>query len=792
MAPLKRQRRCRRQTNAGLVFLVALLLALVSPELARADSEPAPLQLEISMNGFALNVIGAFALMPDGRIASPRSELLELGIAVPGDGPPDELIPLHSIAGLSYVYDDELQTIELEVASSSRVAKGIDASSDGDAPEPMSGNGMVLNYGAYAAASYNIQDSLLDVNGGSLSLDARAFSDLGTLQQTGVIGTTTFSDMTALRLDTVWSRSDPKRMLTYQIGDIVSGGLNWTRPVRLGGGQVRRNFGLRPDLITMPLPGIEGSAAVPSTLDVYIDGIKSYSNKVQEGPFKIDSIPVFTNSGTAKVVLTDSTGREVESETEFYASPDMLKTDLLDFSVEAGVVRRSYGTESFDYGSEPAAVASLRYGVSDIITGEAHAEAGMGLYDAGVGALLNGGRFGIFNAAVAASSHEGDLGLFLHAGWEAQFGRLGISASSSRAFGGFKDLAAVSAIPSDDEDSADVPRALDQLSLTYSFPELQSGVGLSFIHREAADGERALILSGSYSQNFSNNMAFYATAFADFGDEREYGAFAGLSIPLGKTMTASTSGSLSKDGWSAAADVSKPYGDEELPVAWRVSHAEGESRYSAASGSVRTSKGVLEGNIIQGDDKLRANASLDGSLVWTGSDVMAGRHIHDAFAIVDAGAEGVTVEYENRYAGKTGSNGKLLLPSLNAYQKNKIAIDVADLPINAEFQETESIVVPREMSGILVSFGVKKDQTAALVILVDQDGKVIPESSEVTIEGTDESFLVGYDGQVYLTGVSDTTRLTVKYAGNHCQATFAYSPDNESQTTIGPVTCTQM
>ena len=57
MAPLKRQRRCRRQTNAGLVFLVALLLALVSPELARADSEPAPLQLEISMNGFALNVM---------------------------------------------------------------------------------------------------------------------------------------------------------------------------------------------------------------------------------------------------------------------------------------------------------------------------------------------------------------------------------------------------------------------------------------------------------------------------------------------------------------------------------------------------------------------------------------------------------------------------------------------------------------------------------------------------------------------------------------------------------------
>ena len=741
------------------------------------------------MNGFPLNVIGAFALMADGKVASPRSELQELGVAVSGDGPPEELIVLDTIAGLSYVYDEEMQTIALEVATTSRVAKDIDASGKGDLPEPVSSNGLVLNYSAYAAASYDIPDALMDVNGGSLSLDARGFSNWGTIQQTGVIGTTTFADMTVLRLDTVWSYSDQKRLLSYRLGDVVSGGLGWTRPVRLGGGQVRRNFGLRPDLVTMPLPAIEGTAGVPSTVDVYIDGVKAYSNKIQEGPFKIDSIPVFTSSGTAKVVLTDPSGREVESESEFFTSPDLLKRDLYDFSIEAGLARRSYGTENFDYADEPAAVASLRYGITDIITGEAHAEGGMGLYQGGLGILLSAGQFGTVNAAVAASTHEGDLGYFVHAAWQGQFGNLGLAASTSRTFGEFKDLATVSALPVDGKLESGVPRALDQLSVTYSLPKWQSGVGLSFIHREAEDGERSLLLSGSYSQSFSNNVAVYATAFADFGDEKEYGLFAGVSIPLGKSMTSSASGSLNGNGWNASADISKPYGDGDTPVAWRVSHAEGDSRRTSASGSVRTSKGVLDANISQAEGALRANAAFDGALVMTGGSIMAGRHIHDSFAIVDAGAAGVAVEYENRFAGRTGSNGRILLPSLNAYQKNKIAIDVADLPINADFEETEMIVVPRELSGVAVSFGVKKDQKAALVILADAQGNLLPESAEVTLEGSGESFLTGYDGQVYLTGIEPENAITVKHGGNQCRATFSYDGGSESQTTIGPVTC---
>jgi outer membrane usher protein len=789
VAQSKQQRRSSSHGWLSLAFLLALLPALFAGTAEAQEPESVPLQLEVQMNGQPLNLIGAFSQMPDGKIGSPRSELLELGVAVSSEGAPEDIVMLDTVPGLSYAYDEENQSISLDVAETSRIAKEINAAEGKGDLAPESSMGLVVNYTGYSAASYNIEDEIAGLNGGSVSLDARAFSRFGTINQTGILGTTTFADLTALRLDTVWAYSDEKRALTYRLGDIVSGGLNWTRPVRLGGGQLQRNFGLRPDLVTMPVPTIEGTAKVPSTVDVYIDGVKAYSGQLQEGPFKVDNLPVYTNEGTVKVVLTDATGREVETESEFITSPELLKRDLYDVSLEAGVLRRDFGSESFGYADEPVAIGSFRYGIADILTGEAHAEIGMGLYSGGVGVLVSGGKAGLFSGAVAASTYEGETGVFLNAGWEASFGNLGMSAATSRSFGDFMDLAAVSTIPTDPDVKTGVPRALDRVSFSYSFPELKIGLGASFIHLQEANGARSFLVSGSYSQTIFDNMTLYGSAYADFGDEEEFGAFVGLSIPIGETMSAMTSASATVNGVAATAEVSKSFGEGDMPTAWRVSHTEREDRFTAASGAVRGSKAALQASVSKQGDSVRANAVVEGALVAAGGTVMAGRKINDSFAIVNVGAPDVPVEFENRYAGKTGKSGKILLQDLNSFQKNKISINVESLPLTAEVLETEKIVVPRDLSGVVVDFGVKAEQAAALVILTDAEGKFIPEGSEVVLEGAAESFVMGYDGQAYLTGIGSSNTVTVKHGNAECRAQFDFKAEGDTQTSIGPLTC---
>ena len=132
----------------------------------------------------------------------------------------------------------------------------------------------------------------------------------------------------------------------YRVGDAISGGLAWTRPVRLGGVQVQKNFAARPDLITLPLPALAGSAAVPSSVDVWINAQKLRSVDGVEGRFQVTDVPVVTGGAEAVVVVRDATGREVSTRSAFYVTPNMLRAGLYDFSLEAGAPRIGYGVES--------------------------------------------------------------------------------------------------------------------------------------------------------------------------------------------------------------------------------------------------------------------------------------------------------------------------------------------------------------------------------------------------------------------------------------------------------------
>ena len=67
-----------------------------------------------------------------------------------------------------------------------------------------------------------------------------------------------------IRTDTYWRTDLPSSMDTLVLGDTVSSGGAWSRPVRYGGVRYARDFTLAPGYITYPTPSISGSAALPS------------------------------------------------------------------------------------------------------------------------------------------------------------------------------------------------------------------------------------------------------------------------------------------------------------------------------------------------------------------------------------------------------------------------------------------------------------------------------------------------------------------------------------------------
>jgi outer membrane usher protein len=222
---------------------------------------------------------------------------------------------------------------------------------------------------------------------------------------------------------------------------------------------------------------------------------------------------------------------------------------------------------------------------------------------------------------------------------------------------------------------------------------------------------------------------------------------------------------------------------------WRVRDTEGRNPYRAASAVYRSNFGQIEGQVRQQDGATTASAQFDGAIAVLGGGVFATNRIDDAFTVVNVGAPNVDVLHENRPVGKTNGGGQLLIPGLVSYQKNHIAIDPRNLPIDSDAPVVQTTVTPAYRSGVVAELNVNTKSNGAVLVLNGADGKALPAGSRGQLDGASEPFVVGYDGQAYVKGLGADNTVVVTHPGGECRASFAYTPDQNARVLIGPLVC---
>ena len=111
-------------------------------------------------------------------------------------------------------------------------------------------------------------------------------------------------------LESTWTRDKPMQLTRLRFGDAISGASSWGGAVRFGGVQWATDFSLQPGFVTSPRPGISGEAALPSTVELYVDNLLRMRREVPSGPFSIQDLPVINGQGDARLVVRDILGRE--------------------------------------------------------------------------------------------------------------------------------------------------------------------------------------------------------------------------------------------------------------------------------------------------------------------------------------------------------------------------------------------------------------------------------------------------------------------------------------------------
>jgi outer membrane usher protein len=811
-------RRCRRDHRGDFVTLVlvsSLMSAPAAAQLAPIDANqailtaPRALRLDVFINGAPTHILEPFTWTPPGRLSATRGDLEDIGVKAPGQGGLKDVVFLDELPGIKFAFDEAAQKVDFTLTDSQRLAHVYDARGEIAKPPPTTPSwGALVNYTLYGSLARAAPDAGM-FSGANVTLDARAFSPFGVLSQTGIVGDTIANDQKYLRLDSTFTYSDPDDMLTARAGDSISGGLAWTRPIRFGGLQLQRDFTMRSDLVTQPTPAISGSAAVPSSVDVFIDSVKAFSQNVGAGPYQINNLPLLSSGGAARVVVTDASGRQTQSSVSLYNSPHLLAKGLLDFSLDAGFARQFYASASDAYGRDPIGSATLRAGIFDNLTLEAHGEGGDGLANGGFGALASFGPFGVFSLAGAASHFGGDMGYQVYGAYDLQFKGLALNLSTQHTFGAYNDLASVTAtqaqagaagiaanfgigLPSTAAAwDAQAPKGLDRISLSAPLPFDRTNASVSFIALQQTNNTRSQILAASLTKQLPQwNASLFATAYIDLAQRGSAGLFAGLTITLGDSISASAgvSGSAGS-GFQPTLDAQKALQSQDGDYGWRVHDAEGGAPYRTADASYRSGYGTVDAGIQQQNGSIGGTAQFDGSIAAVSAGIVAGNRIQDSFAVVAAGAPGIGVLQDNREIGTTNPWGLYLVPNLRAYQTNRIGIDPAALPINAEASSTQKVVAPARNSGVALDFGINRDVRGAIVVLTGADGKFLPPGSKGRLAGSQETFLIGYDGQAYVKGLGPSNTIVAENGEAECQASFAYAPAAGARPVIGPLPC---
>ncbi|MDI9238196.1 fimbria/pilus outer membrane usher protein [Lysobacter sp. LF1] len=706
---------------------------------------PQSLYLDIVMDGQIVRPLVRFE-RSGGNLSVDAADLDAIGLLLPADvtADPTGRIALDAIDGLSYAYDAALQQVVLVPAPGLRRANQIGYRS----PTPITVNrdqGLVLDWDAYTR---RYEDSHTESVGTSL----RWFGRFGSLQNTGV-SRTGDQDNGYLRLDSRWMISDPQNMWTWTAGDLISGGLSWSRPVRMGGVQWRRNFSVRPDLIIYPMPQFAADATVPSSVDLYINNVRQFSTQVDPGPFVLSDFPRLAGAGQATVVVTDALGRTTQTVVPLYVDYQRLARGLNDFSFEAGALRRNYGLRSNDYSDHIAASGSWRRGLTDNLTGEMHGEYGDDLTQGGVGMAWSPmGRFGVFSANYAYSG--GLAGGEQYGGGYQWFGqRVGFDLYAQRASRGYRDLGSI------DDGSLPLLRQ-DRASAWLSIP--RGSISLSWIRYEDRNPENP----GSRTIGFGFNQSYRAFSWtiSAFDDDRSgRGASLSLSIPLGD-LDASLSVDRQGGETDAIAALRKPlpYGGG---LGWEVQARDNGDGVLGAGWRARS--GDVWGGLDHVGNETGAFAQANGSVVWMGGSVFTSRTIPDSFAVVSTnGVADVPILYENRVAGRTNSHGYLLLPELRGWQRNRVAIDPDGLPSSMEVPSVERLVTPPDRSGVHVPFAIRQVRTATIT-LRDANGQPVEAGMRV-VRADGREAIVAFDGALWLDNYTDGETLRWTRAGVDC------------------------
>lgn len=506
------------------------------------------------------------------------------------------------------------------------------------------------------------------------------------------------------------------------LGDVLSSAGGYGSSITGGGLLVAKLYDLTPDVLKQPTATLQATAALPSEVEVAVDGNTVYRTRVGPGPITLGNLALNGGTQNVRVTVTDATGRRQVVEQPFLFTDAALAQGLHEYSYFVGKRSELGAAGEWKY-RENAWQGFHRYGLTDAVTVSGGGEGSRDFSNAGAGVTLRSDRFGLLSADLLASTDH-DKQTSAH-GWSLRYSYLLPVASfllARRRFDeGFRSFSTNDRLPFVREETRiAAARQIGPVALSFDlvrsiFPHerrdtaiLHAGtritrtVSLSGEYQRMRVDGKAEWLASVYVRAELDGQAWVNTAV------RSTGRSHGVDLEAGKPLPPA----------------------EGLGYRVGVSHTSGEDAssyaYAAADWNLRSaSLDFFASAPVRGGGPSYAQVGVSGALVALGGYWGVTRRVSDGFAVASLGVPqaGVEVLLNNQLQGTTDAEGKLFIPQVGSFGRQDVAINDTQLDIAYGIDRKLRTIMPAYRSGTLVDFGGRRLRAVAGNAWIVREGR---------------------------------------------------------------------
>ena len=566
------------------------------------------------------------------------------------------------------------------------------------------------------------------------------------------------------------------------------------------GVELKSDNDMLPDSEKGYAPIIRGTAHSNAQVVVRQNGYIIYQNTVAPGAFEINDLYPTGSSGDLQVTVKETDGSESHFVVPFASVPVLQREKNLRYSVTAGRYR-SYDN---DVEKTPFAQGSAIYGLPYGFTAYGGVQQSSHYQSQAAGVGKNMGDLGAFSIDVTRAKallkkQQASKGQSWRVRYSKDIARSGTNFSlagyryNSKGFYTLEDTME-SYTRSDDWSAPQQRRARTEATIDQTLPEGWGSVTLSMV-KETYWSQSQNMTSMSVSYNNSWHGVSYSLSYSmnkntqdsdeDGNEVTNDNQFSlSVSVPLDRWMhntRATYNLNNTKDGTTQNIGLNGTALKEDN-LNWNIQEglsSTGSGNSTSINADYKATYGEVSAGVSQDKYQQTVNVGLQGGVVAHANGITLSQPLGDTIALVKApGTHGTHIT--NQTGVETDFRGYTVVPFVTAYRHNTIALDTETLPDDADVTHAAQVVTPTRGAVVRASFNTRVGNRVLMTLT--HNGKPLPFGATVTTEDKDSEFIVGSDGQTYLSGLPARGKLSVAWGDNaseQCIAQYALAEERD-------------